>query len=106
MFQEMLQGGGSGGSELVEEVVLKNGNSGTTLTLTKDYKNLYIFGYRNNPGLPTDSKNTVKNPVSTEILLNNLGNSMNIYMFKYKDVKTGDTFRYGSAWFVLSYTTE
>ena len=106
MFQKMLQGGGSGGSELVEEVILKNGNSSTLLTLTKDYKVLYIFGYRNNPGLPTGSKSTDKNPVSTEILLNNLGNSMNLYMFKYKDVKTGDTFRYGSAWFVLGYTTE
>ena len=105
MFQKMLQGG-SGGSELVEEIILKNGNSGSILTLTKDYKVLYIFGYRNNPAVPTDSNNTDKNPVSTEILNNNLGNSMNIYMFKYEDVKTGDTFRYGAYWSVLGYTTE
>ena len=105
MFQKMLQGGGSGGSELVEEVVLKNGNSGTLLTLTKDYKVLYIFGYRNNSTLPTDSNLTVKNPVSTEILFNNISGSNNIYMFKYEDVKTGDTFRYGSDWFVLGYMT-
>ena len=106
MFQEMLQVGGSGGSDIVEEVVLKNGNSGTTLTLTKDYKILYIFGYRNNPTLPTDSKYTDKNPVRTEILFNNISGSNNIYWFKYKDVKSGDTFRYGSDWFVLGYTTE
>ena len=106
MFQEMLQVGGSGGSDIVEEVVLKNGNSGTTLILTKDYKVLYIFGYRNNPTLPVDSKNTDKNPVRTEILFNNISGSNNIYWFKYKDVKSGDTFRYGSDWFVLGYTTE
>ena len=106
MFQKMLQGGGSGGSELVEEVVLKNGNSGTTLTLTKDYKVLYIFGYRNNPTLPKDSQFKDKIPASSDILFNNISGSMNIYMFKYKDVKTGDTFRYGSDWFVLGYTTE
>ena len=105
MFQKMLQGG-SGGSELIEEVVLKNGNSGSTLTLTKDYKVLYIFGYRNNPALPTDSKSTDKNPVSSEILFNKISGSNNIYLFKYKDVKAGDTFRYGSDWFVLGYTTE
>ena len=106
MWQEILQGGGSSGSELVEEVVLKNGNSGTLLTLTKDYKVLNIFGYRNNPSLPTDSKITDKNPVSSEILFNNISGSYNIYMFKYKDVKAGDTFRYGSGWFVLGYTIE
>ena len=106
MFQEILQGSGSGGSELIEEVVLKNGNSGTLLTLTKDYKVLYIFGYRNNPSLPTDSGLTVKNPVSSEILFNNISGSYNIYLFKDKDVKAGDTVRYGSDWFVLSYTTE
>lgn len=105
MFQKILQGG-SGGSELIEEVVLKNGNSGSLLTLTKDYKVLYIFGYRNNPNLPTDSNLTDKNPVSTEILFNNISGSNNIYMFKYKDVKAGDTFRYGSNWFVLGFTTE
>ena len=105
MWQKIIHGGSSG-SELIEEVVLKNGTSSSTLTLTKDYKVLYIFGYRNNPGLPTDSNSTDKNPVSSEIMYNHISNSNNIYLFIYKDVKAGDTFRYGSDWFVLGYTAE
>lgn len=105
MWQKIIHGGSSG-SELIEEVVLKNGTSGSILTLTKDYKVLYIFGYRNNPGLPTDSNLTDKNPVSSEIMYNNISNSNNIYLFIYKDVKAGDTFRYGSNWFVLGCTAE